>query len=377
MMKSYYINSNDVKLHVLADDAKDGKETILFLHGYPDTSTSWSKQFEYFKDKYRVAAFDLRGIKNPFQETIPTNFNMQNLMDDLDNVIDFLVGSNGKVHLVGHDWGAVISWCFISLPGNLKRVFTFTSISCPHPKLFYNNVISKLFSWNLTQIQSSLNQVYKSWYILLFQIPLLPEFLWNTAGNIIWKPMLTKGGLPESDEMFQFDKDTILKSTIGNLNLYRNILKTGGADIPNLPHEKVKLPITVIVPENDLALAPMIYDGTKDYFVNADLQYLQANHWVHREKPYHVNQIIEKFLRDFIKNSDIYFHSEWDTGNLSAGEILIQLKKKIASMNPGNILKLKTKESSLKDALFSWSLLTGNQLLKSKESEFYIKRRQK
>jgi TusA-related sulfurtransferase len=76
-----------------------------------------------------------------------------------------------------------------------------------------------------------------------------------------------------------------------------------------------------------------------------------------------------------MKNSDIYFHAEWDTGNLSSGEILIQLKKKMAAMNPGSILRLKSKESGLKDALFSWSLLTGNKLLKSKESEFYIKRK--
>lgn len=376
-MKSYFIDSDNIKLHVLAADEKDGKETILFLHGYPDVSSSWAKQFEYFKDKYRVAAFDLRGVKNSFQEKIPTAFNMQNLLEDLDNVIEFLVGRNGKVHLVGHDWGSVISWCYISDPIYLKKVFTFTSISCPHPKLFYNNVFGKLFSWNLEEMQKSIDQIAKSWYILLFQIPALPELLWKTVGTSIWKSVLKAANVPESDEMFQFDKEKILQRTIGNIGLYRDILKNAGADIPDLPLEKVTLPITVIIPENDAALSPMIYEKTKEYFINADLQYIQANHWVHREKPYHVNQVIEKFLRDFMKNSDIYFHSEWDTGNLSAGEILIQLKKKISDLNPGNILKLKTKESGLKDALFSWSLLTGNQLIKSKESEFYIKRKQK
>ena len=376
-MKSYFIDSDNIKLHVLAADEKDGKETILFIHGYPDISSSWVKQFEYFKDKYRVAAFDLRGIKNSFQEKIPTAFNMQNLLEDLDNVIEFLVGRNGKVHLVGHDWGAVISWCYISDPIYLKKVFTFTSISCPHPKLFYNNVFGKLFSWNLAEMQKSIDQIARSWYILLFQIPALPELIWKTLGSSIWKAVLKAANVPESDEMFQFDKDKILGRTIGNIGLYREILKNAGADIPDLPLEKVTLPITVIVPENDAALSPMIYEKTKDYFINADFQYIQANHWVHREKPYHVNQVIEKFLREFMKNSDIYFHSEWDTGNLSAGEILIQLKKKISDLNPGNILKLKTKESGIKDALFSWSLLTGNQLIKSKESEFYIKRKQK
>lgn len=374
-MKSYYIDSEDIKLHVLAEDPKDNKETILFLHGYPDTSSSWQKQFEYFRDKYRVAAFDLRGIKNPFQDQLPTSFQMQNLMEDLDNVIEFLVGSNGKVHLVGHDWGSVISWCYISDPNNLKRVFTFTSISCPHPKLFYNNVFGKLLSWDFPEMQKSLDQISKSWYILLFQIPVLPELIWTTIGEPIWKKVLTAANVPDSDDMFHFSKEKILESTLGNINLYRDILKNWGAHLPELPKEKIPLPITVIIPENDAALSPMLYEGTKEFFPNADLQTLQANHWVHREKPYHVNQIIEKFLRDFMKNSDIYFHAEWDTGNLSSGEILIQLKKKMAAMNPGSILRLKSKESGLKDALFSWSLLTGNKLLKSKESEFYIKRK--
>lgn len=125
-----------------------------------------------------------------------------------------------------------------------------------------------------------------------------------------------KASVPESDEMFKFDKEKILSTTLGNINLYRDILRNGGAAIPDLPLEKVTLPIKVIIPENDVALSPMIYEGTKTYFVNADLQILQTNHWPHREKPYHVNQILENFLKDFMKNSDIYFHSEWDTGIL-------------------------------------------------------------
>lgn len=374
-MKSYYVDSEDVKLHVLAEDLKDGKETILFLHGYPDTSSSWTKQFDYFKDKFRIAAFDLRGIKNPFQDSIPTNFQMESLMEDLDNVIEFLVGSNGKVHLVGHDWGAAIAWCYISEPGHLQRIFTFTAISCPHPRIFYNNVVGKLFSGKLDDIQKSLEQISKSWYMILFQIPALPELVWTTMTEPLWKKVLNFAGIPANDDMFSMDRNKILDATIGNINIYRGILQNGGFHIPELPQEKIPLPITVIVPENDAALSPTVYEGTKNYFNNADLQLIQANHWVHREKPYHVNQVIEKFLRDFARNSDIYFHAEWDTGNMSSGEILIQLKKKMAAMNSGNILKLKTRDSGLKDALFSWSLLTGNKLIRTKESEFYIKRK--
>ena len=372
-MKSYYIQSNSVKLHLLADDEDKLKDTILFVHGYPDDHITWSNQFEYFSKKYRVAALDLRGIPNDFQKSSPENFTIEELMADIDAAVHFLLSENQKLHLVGHDWGAVISWCYISDVRYNKNIFTFTAISCPHPRLMYDNIISRLISFSPKEIIESLNQIIKSWYILLFQIPIVPEFLWNLFAEEMWKLLLKNSGLNENDPMFQFSKDKILRIVLGNINLYRAAL--AGINLPELPMEKVNTPILLIIPEKDLVLDTIVYDKTSEYYSKVDFEYLKANHWVHREKASLVNERIEKFYNTYIKNSDIKYHFEWDARELNSGEILSELKNKISKMNSGNILKLIANQRELKSSLQTWSHITGNSLLKFTDTEYYIKKK--
>jgi pimeloyl-ACP methyl ester carboxylesterase/TusA-related sulfurtransferase len=372
-MKTYYVDSNGVKLRVLAQDEVNNQETILFIHGYPDDSSSFTKQYSHFKTNYRIAALDLRGVRNSFQENLPQSYKISELLEDIETVILFLVGANRKVHLVGHDWGAVLSWCFISEKKYQNLVYSFTAISCPHPRLMYDNFARRIVSFDFLEIVTSLEQFRKSWYIFLFQIPKLPEIVWNLIPEYIWKILMKASNISDRDEMYHYDKEKILNMVLGNINLYREILS--GFNIPDLPFEKVNLPITVIIPEKDIMLHPMIYDRTNEYFPNIEEHRLQANHWVHREQADTVNRIIGSFLETYIKNSDIYYQIEWDATRLNSGEILIQLKNHFARMSSGQILKLISNEKDLKDPLQSWAHLTGNKILKFSEKEIYIKKK--
>lgn len=291
-MKSHYIDSNDLKIHVVCDPPNPEKETVLFIHGFPDNNQTWHSQFAAFKGKFRLAAFDLRGITNPLQETPPESYKMPDLLSDLTSVIDYLVGKNGRVHLVGHDWGAVISWVYVADPALSKRIISFSAISCPHPKLFFNNTFERLQTTDLTEISKSLEQISKSWYILFFQLPFLPEIFWQFFGEWAWKELLNQCNVPYDDPGYNISKEEILSGVIGNINLYREILQ---GDIPELPIHRVETPVLVIIPEHDLAINPMVYEGTKDYFPNAELTYMNANHWVHREKSFQVNLLLERF----------------------------------------------------------------------------------
>lgn len=372
-MKTYYLDSHGVKLRVLAEDEINNQETILFIHGYPDDSSSFTKQYSHFKKNYRVAAFDLRGVKNSLQETLPESFKISEVIKDIEVVILFLVGENRKVHLVGHDWGAVLSWCFISEKKYQNLVYSFTAISCPHPRIMYDNFARRLIGFDINEMFESLDQFRKSWYIFLFQIPALPEFVWNLIPEFIWKTVMKFANISESDEMYHYDREKILKIVIGNINLYRAVLS--GFDIPDLPNEKVNIPISLIIPEKDLMLNPMIYDRTKEYFPTTEEYHLQANHWVHREQPDTVNRILDSFFESYIKNSEIRYQIEWDALRMNTGEILIQLKNHFARMSSGQVLKLISSERDLKDALQSWAHLTGNKILKITEKEFYIKKK--
>lgn len=371
-MNSFYINSGNIKLHVLAEDEDNTKETLLFIHGYPDDSNSWTNQFAYFRSKYRLAAFDLRGIRNPFQKEIPESFKMEDLMEDIQAVIHFLVGDNRKVHLIGHDWGAVISWCFVSDPKYKNKLYSYTAISCPHPRIMYDNFASGMISFNPETVWKSLSQLARSWYIFFYQIPNFGEILWNTSPKFFWNILMDKANLPKNDPMRNYDSAEILKCTIGNINLYRSIIQS--MQIPDLPYEKITLPICLIIPERDLVLSPMVYATTSNYYSNLEEHVLQANHWVHREQAALVNKIMENFLAKSVKTIEIHFHLEWNTDTMKTGEILIQLKNQFLRMAKGEVLKIKSTERDLKDSLVSWSRLTGNLILKFSENEFYIKK---
>ena len=64
------------------------------------------------------------------------------------------------MHLVGHDWGAVVAWYVAQrFP---DRLHTLTALSVPHPAAFLKAVATS-------------RQALASWYMLFFQLPWIPE----------------------------------------------------------------------------------------------------------------------------------------------------------------------------------------------------------
>lgn len=62
---------------------------LVFIHAFPLCSRMWDGQVEYFKDKYRVIVYDIRGLGYSYD---PDNllFTMEDLTDDLFGILDEL-----------------------------------------------------------------------------------------------------------------------------------------------------------------------------------------------------------------------------------------------------------------------------------------------
>ncbi len=288
-------SSEGVNLYLVQSDlpSKDA-ETILFLHGYPDTHISWEKQLQFFSKNYRVAAFDIRGAGKSSIPAEQRSYRMTELVRDTDRVIDELVGKEGKVHLVGHDWGSLIFWSYISAPENQKRVLSFSAVACPHPMLFYKNIFGKILAFRPEAVFEGMQQFLKSYYIFFFQFPFIPEFVWENFTTDMWSLLMKNSGLPESDSMYKLTPEEIKSCTVHTINLYREIFKNGAPQLPRIP---LQLPISVFIPEDDLAITPEVYDNVDTIARNLKINRIQANHWVHRERPDWFNQNLNSFLR--------------------------------------------------------------------------------
>ncbi|MCL8268426.1 MULTISPECIES: alpha/beta fold hydrolase [Leptospira] len=290
-MKYTYIENQKVKLF-LSYSETDSKNVILFIHGYPDTHKTWDLQIDSLKEKFRLGAIDLRGFGRSSKPLEQSEYNYAVILPDLVKAIDFL-SKNSKVHIVGHDWGATLGWLFISDSKYSKYVNSFTAISGPHPWLAGKRMIDDLFSLNFDNWKKVVDQSFRSWYIWFFQIPILPELMWQNFGELIYKWIMDLGGVPKKDFLRKVNRNDIYSTTIAPINLFRELLF--GRTVISAP-SNIKIPVQLIIPQKDFIVLPEVYENTYDYVDNLEIHKLDSNHWVHREQPNVVTELIRKFV---------------------------------------------------------------------------------
>ncbi|MDP1793733.1 MAG: alpha/beta fold hydrolase, partial [Acidimicrobiales bacterium] len=147
-MTIHSIDSGGVNLSVI--DEGEGTP-VLFLHGFPDRGSMWRNQIDAVTAAgYRAIAPDLRGFGDSDAPEGVEHYGLFNLMGDVVAVLD-AVGVD-TAHVVGHDWGAALSWLFATF--NADRARSLTAVSVGHPSAFAT---------------AGIEQKQKSWYMLAFQ----------------------------------------------------------------------------------------------------------------------------------------------------------------------------------------------------------------
>jgi len=116
---------------------EDG-EVVVLLHGFPQTSHCWRHQVPVLAEAgYRVLAPDQRGYSPGARPAGVAAYHSAELTADVLGLAD-LVGAE-RFHVVGHDWGATITWQLAGRHGD--RLRTVTALSVPHP-LAYSTALA-------------------------------------------------------------------------------------------------------------------------------------------------------------------------------------------------------------------------------------------
>ena len=154
----YQYRRGELVFDVVDAGPADGPVVIL-LHGFPQTNTSWDAVIPKLTAQgYRCLAPNQRGYSPGARPTRRRDYRMSELVADVRVLID----SSGaqRVHLVGHDFGALVTWfAAAQMP---DRLATVTALSTPHP------------IGGLKALVSS-RQAFASWYVYVFQLPRIPE----------------------------------------------------------------------------------------------------------------------------------------------------------------------------------------------------------
>lgn len=275
-----YIITNGVKLHYVTQG--EGK-LMLMLHGFPEFWYSWRHQIPEFARDYKVVALNLRGYNDSDKPKDVSAYQISELVNDIKGVIQGL-GDESCI-LVGHDWGGMIAWYVADTYPQLVDQLIVMNI--PHPAKFTE------------ALRSNPQQLLRSWYIFFFQIPLLPELLfqWDDyrliASSFI-DMAIDKRAFSEADLNAYKDAAAKRGAMTAMLNYYRNVFQ---GIFKQHRWDVLPIPTLLIWGENDTALGKELTYNTKDYVPDLQIRYIpNCSHWVQQEQPQLVNQYMREFL---------------------------------------------------------------------------------
>ena len=285
MAEHITVDANGLSFHVVA--AGEGEHLALCLHGFPASSASFRQQLPLFERLgYRVWIPDLRGYGRSSRPQGIRAYTLEQLEGDVAALID--ASGAKQVTLIGHDWGAVVAWGFAL--GGLRRLERLIVFNVPHPALFQRGL-------------RTLKQLRRSWYMLLFQLPWLPERLLGAFGGYgIARTVKTIAGDRVSFPAVlieEYRKNALEPGALTAMLNYYRALPLDFFASRNRAYSTIHVPTLVVSSEDDPAVGKELFAGTERYVEQLTLRLLPgASHWLPDEHPAIVNPMIEAFLRD-------------------------------------------------------------------------------
>ncbi|MCV7245745.1 alpha/beta fold hydrolase [Mycobacterium mantenii] len=168
-------------LKALTWGPKDGP-LALCLHGFPDTPYGWRKVAPRLAAAgWRVVAPFMRGYA-PSSIPVDGGYQVGALMDDALRVRSAAGGTDNDV-IIGHDWGAIAGTGLAAMPDSpfTKAVI----MSVPPSAAFRRRGGSAGERGRLAAHVA--RQAFRSWYIMYFLLPWLPEHSASWVLPLLWR----------------------------------------------------------------------------------------------------------------------------------------------------------------------------------------------
>ncbi|WP_078327129.1 alpha/beta fold hydrolase [Mycobacteroides salmoniphilum] len=258
---------------------EDGTPVVL-LHGFPQTSVSWETVARLLNNQgFRTWAPDQRGYSPRAAPSRRRDYRLSELVADAVALIE--EAHAGPVHLVGHDWGAGVAWSVADRRPDLIR--TLTAVSVPHPLAFVGAALTS-------------TQMFKSWYMLLFQLPWMPELLMRKEDGFFYRRLLGTGQTPEKAARDLSDLHR-LGAVTNSLHWYRALPFA----LSSLPLRKITVPTLQVWSDGDTAVGRKGHDMSRRRVTSSwNLHVLNGiSHWIPEEAPEELAKLLLDHFRKF------------------------------------------------------------------------------
>ena len=272
-MASEVVSTDGVRLAVFAA-GDPAAPTVLLVHGYPDTHRVWDEVSAALAVNHHVVRYDVRGAGLSGAPREVGDYGLDRLADDL-FAVAAAVSPDRPVHVAGHDWGSVQAWHAVTDPRAAGRIASFTTISGPcldHAGHWYRRRLARPTPRHLVQMAG---QSARSWYITVFQLPLVARLAWQHGLARRWAGILERGeGVTPRPGLVS---STLADDAVRGLNLYRANMR------PRMRHPSqriARVPVQVITLTRDRYLsAAMVAEDLHRWAPRLTRRTIDATHW--------------------------------------------------------------------------------------------------
>jgi pimeloyl-ACP methyl ester carboxylesterase len=258
------VDVGEVHLHCAIVGPESG-ELVLLLHGFPECAWSWRHvAWSLARNGYRVAIPDMRGYGQSGRPRGVEAYGVAHLVEDVAGLVRAMGAK--RAHVVGHDWGGVVAWWTAMLrPDVIDRLGI---VNAPHPVAYLAAMRTRA-------------QFRRGWYVHLFQLPWLPEWLLGLGDYRRMRKTFAKDGIPaeEIEPCIAALRPPGARSAA--VAYYRAAIRgqlSGSAPKPRV----IERPTLVVWGERDRFLVPSLAEPPPSWVPRVRVLRLpDATHWSH------------------------------------------------------------------------------------------------
>lgn len=267
-----FVRNGDIELAVYEYGNPEG-ETIVLVHGWPDTHHLWHSVIPLLSDRFRLIAYDTRGHGRSTNPKGWKPFALAELSKDFHAVID-AVSPESPVHVLAHDWGSVQLWDVVCEPDAALRVASFTSVSGPsldHLGAMLHHNLRHPTPANLAPVG---RQLAASGYTFFFQTPAAKLLFGAMATPARWKQFVHRvEGTPTENIHLA---ETFKQDMISGLRIYRANI---GGHLGKPQARRTNVPVQLIINTRDMAVKPSSYRDEAQWVDELWRRDIPSGHW--------------------------------------------------------------------------------------------------
>ncbi|KAI6157882.1 Alpha/Beta hydrolase protein [Pisolithus tinctorius] len=304
--------------------AQAGRPTLLFMHGFPDTSHGWYHQIDHFRTKgYGLVVPDMLGYGGTDKPTDPAAFAHTAIAQD---IVDILNAEGVEsAFAIAHDWGSPIAsilsirhserflgFVFIAVPYGVPSKFPPLELALKEQEKVYGRPV--MGYWTFLTKDNAASKIEKNIESLLDVLyPADPE-IWTTLVNIPGnlesfvvegRRLASANYLPEIPRE-QLKNLLVRGGMTGPLNWYNSMVQGVNDDIIDETEDIFIRRPTL------MALAKFDYVAIESYVTSSMQQYTpvellterryDTGHWIHLEDPLRFNSDLEQWIEMVTKS---------------------------------------------------------------------------